>query len=513
MKRLIILPLGLLAAALCTSELRADPGTKIKHVLVISVDGMHSLDMALWVKANPGSNLTQLMKTSVNYTNAWTTKNSDSIPATAGIFTGGTPAVTGMYYDDAYNRAWSPAGSNCATVGVVIDLKQGWDITPTALDGGGGLDPKKVPLNPAKGCTPVFPHDMLRVNTVFEVILAAGGRTAYSEKRPAYDFLNGPSGTGVQDLYTPEIAYTNPNAPGNNTLNSIAETEKFDQLRVDSILNEIDGKTHDGTAPAPVPSIFGMNFQSVNAAKKDDPTTPNVNGTLSGSGYLDSISNPSQALQGALLYVDGAIGQIVAELKARNLLNSTAIVITAKHGEAPLDPNRRTITATTAIGSLLGSGIPIKKITTKSNAFIWLANQSQTAQAVALLTTPANQAALNIGQVLSGESLKLLFPDPLVDPAVPDIVVITNTGGNFEPGGSTVWAEHGGIGENEGHVPLLVCFPTWTPSTQRQPVTTTQIAPTILTLLVLNPAALQAVQIEGTTPLPAVVAQFLAHLF
>src|ERR1051325_10163213 len=98
MKKLIITTLAL-ATAFCASELRADLGIKVKHVLVISIDGMHSLDLALWVKANPGSNLAQLMSTSVNYTNAWTTKNSDSIPATAGIFTGGTPAVTGMYYD------------------------------------------------------------------------------------------------------------------------------------------------------------------------------------------------------------------------------------------------------------------------------------------------------------------------------------------------------------------------------------------------------------------------------
>ena len=47
---------------------------------------------------------------------------------------------------------------------------------------------------------------MIRVNTVFEVVKAAHLPTAYSEKRPAYDFLNGPSGKGVDDLYTPEIA-------------------------------------------------------------------------------------------------------------------------------------------------------------------------------------------------------------------------------------------------------------------------------------------------------------------
>ena len=88
---------------------------KIRHVLVISLDGTHALDIANYIAANPHSTLAQLSAGGVNFTNAHTTKPSDSIPATAGIFTGGTPAVTGLYYDDAYNRSLSPAGSACAT--------------------------------------------------------------------------------------------------------------------------------------------------------------------------------------------------------------------------------------------------------------------------------------------------------------------------------------------------------------------------------------------------------------
>jgi len=40
------------------------------------------------------------------------------------------------------------------------------------------------------------------------------------------------------------------------------------------------------------------------------------------------------------------------------------------------------------------------------------------------------------------------------------------------------------------------------PGLLRAPVTTTQIAPTILTLLGLDPSKLQAVQVEGTQALP-----------
>jgi hypothetical protein len=470
---------------------------RIRHVLVISLDGTHSLDIANYIAANPHSTLAQLSAGGVNFTNAHTTKPSDSIPATAAIFTGGTPAVTGMYYDDAYNRKLSPAGSACATAGAIIDLKEGIDLNQFALDGGGGLDPNKLPLDPAQGCTAVFPHNLIRVNTIFEVAKAEGLYTAYSEKRPSYDFLNGPSGKGVDDLYTPEIAFKNPGA--NDTLKSIAKTEAFDELRVVSVLNEIDGKDHSGTNAAPVPAIFGMNFQAVNAAKK------------SVVGYSDSFSTPSAGLADALDYIDGALGRMVAELKAKKLDNSTAIIVTAKHGETALDPAHRTVILTSVIPGIVNSVNPAllskKPVTQKSNAFIWLRDQSQTKTVVQALTSPTNQALAGIGQVLSGESLKLLLPDPLIDPAVPDIIVVSNTGVNYEPTAtSATLAEHGGFGENDTHIPLIVFTPGRTAAvTVHAPVFTTQIAPTVLSLLKLRPDSLQAVQLEATQLLPFIL--------
>ena len=486
-----------------------DDNQSIRRVMVISIDGMHSLDLALWAKNNPTSALGKLYAKGMKYTNASTTKPSDSIPSTVGIFTGASPAVGGMYYDDAYNRAWYPAGSNCTgTPGTVIDLKQGINL---ALDGSTGVDPNKVPRQLVNGvCVPVLPHNMIRVNTIFEVVKAAHGRTAYSEKRPAYDFLNGPSGTGIDDLYTPEIAcypFTPPSTC-NNALLKLTDTEAFDELRVVSILNEIDGKNHAGTATVGTPMLFGMNFQSVNAAKKDS-LLPIV------SGYQDDFGSPNADLANALAYVDGAIGRMVSELAVRGLTNSTAIIITAKHGETSLDPTKRFVESTSAIQKALNlagiTGVPappaaapaIAKLTEKSTAYIWLTNQAQTQSVASALTTSANEATLNIAQILSGESLKLLFPDPLSDPAPPDVIVVPNPGTTYEPA-VQVLAEHGGFNENDVHVPLLVVAPSLIPSLVRAPVTTSQIAPTVLTLLGLDPNKLFAVQLEGTKVLPGV---------
>jgi hypothetical protein len=337
----------------------------------------------------------------------------------------------------------------------------------------------------------------MRLNTIFEVVKSAGLRTAYSEKRPSYDFLNGPSGTGVDDLYKPEIACFpfSPPTGCNNALLSPTTTEAFDQLRVNSILNEINNLNSAGTAYAPVPALFGMNFQAVNSAKKASPT----------SGYADTAGNPDAILLDALTYVDTAIGSMVFALREQGLLNNTAIVLTAKHGEAPVGSVRTVVSTSVITNILTAAGISTNKVTQKTSALIWLTDQTQTVAAVAALNASSTLAP-NLSQVLSF-GFGLPFPNPLTDAAPPDIVVVMKDGVNFEPSTITVFAEHGGFGENETHVPLLVSNPKWTGLTQTSTVATRQIAPTVLALLGLNPGALQAVQIEGTQSLSDVLVQ------
>jgi arylsulfatase A-like enzyme len=246
--------------------------------------------------------------------------------------------------------------------------------------------------------------------------------------------------------------------------------------------------------------LFGMNFQALNAAKKDSL----------GGGYADDLGTPNSALMDALLHTDASIGRMVTELANQGLTSTTAIIITAKHGESSLDPSKRVIDTTSAIQNVLTpAGFPpssIAKLTEKTAALIWLTNQTKTQDVASVLTLKANETLLNIAQILSGESLKLLWPDPLTDPATPDIVVVPNLGVNFEPTLNTalpaVQAEHGGLNENEIHVPLLVVGGSTNgnaikPGIIRAAVTTTQIAPTILELLNLDPNALQAVQLEN----------------
>ena len=90
----------------------------VKHVMLISVDGMHQADLDWFVKTYPNSTLAKLVHQGVEYTNARTPFPSDSFPGMVGQVTGGNPRTTGIYYDDAYNRSLLPAGTtkaNCPT--------------------------------------------------------------------------------------------------------------------------------------------------------------------------------------------------------------------------------------------------------------------------------------------------------------------------------------------------------------------------------------------------------------
>ena len=178
----------------------------VHHVLLISVDGLHGVDAARWTAANPGSTLAKLARSGVEYTDAHTTTPSDSFPGMVALVTGGTPKTTGVYYDDSYDRTMFPPGSNCqgnpGTECTYFEILA-QDFTQLFSP----LNPAKLPMHKtANGtCKPVFPHEFVKVNTLFEVIHEAGGYTAWSDKHQAYDVLNGPSGKGIDDLYSPEV--------------------------------------------------------------------------------------------------------------------------------------------------------------------------------------------------------------------------------------------------------------------------------------------------------------------
>jgi hypothetical protein len=362
------------------------------------------------------------------------------------------------------------------------------DLNSNAIDGGGGIDPGQLPRNGDAGCVPVYPHSFLRVNTIFEVIHNAGRRTAWTDKHLSYELVNGPSGHGVDDLFTPEIAA--PLSDGHTPESDAAHAAMYDDIKVAATLHQIDGKDHTGTNNVGVPAIFGMNFQAVSVGEKT-------------AGYVDATGTPTSALATALDHTDQSIGKMVDALDKNGLLAHTLIIISAKHGQAPIDPSLSHIVSKNVIPNLidgLQSGLGAQ-VTQDDIALVWLSDQSQAGAVKDVLL--ANRATDFVSHVLVGDAIRDLYRNPLRDARTPDLIALPDLGVIYTSLTATKIAEHGGFSGQDTHVGLLVVGPGFGAGQHiDSPVETRQIAPTIIKALGLDPNALQAVREEGTPALP-----------
>ena len=107
-------------------------------------------------------------------------------------------------------------------------------------------------------------------------------------------------------------------------------------------------------------------------------------------------------------------------------------------------------------------------------------------------------------RIYAGPASARYFGVPTSDTRHPDLWGVVQVGVVYT-GGTGKIAEHGGANPADRDVPILVDAPgAVRPGSYRSWVETTQIAPTIIQLLGLNPDQLQAVQKEGTRVLPGV---------
>jgi hypothetical protein len=536
--------LGSAAASASASRPAGGPGNQrghdqVRHVLLISVDGLHQQDLEWYVRNHPDSTLAGLVRRGIEYSHASTPVPSDSFPGMVAQVTGGDPGVTGIYYDDTWNHDVFPPGTTkCAGLppGGEVAYTEADDIDQTALDAGQGLsglpgsilqmtssprnviNPAALPVSPLT-CKPIYPNQYLRVNTIFEIARQHGRRTAWSDKHPAYLALSGPSGTGVQDYFTPEINSQAIGFPaGQDWTSDNAATMQYDTYKVEAVLNEIDGFNHSRTSHAGVPGIFGMNFQTVSTAQKL-PASDGLTG-----GYLPGGKVPGPLLARALSYINTEVSAMVAEIRSQGLARSTAIIISAKHGQSPTDPSDLArvpdgpiIAAVNAAWTAAhpGAGSLVTFATDDDGMLLWLGDRSQAAADFVrnyLLThsaagndindNPITVAASGLRKVYAGAASAAYFGVPNSDPKHPDVFGIAQHGVVYT-GGTSKIAEHGGAGRQDRNVPILVALPGLRHGQAvNAPVETTQIAPSILALLGLDPRALQAVRIEHTKILP-----------
>ena len=438
------------------------------RVLLLSVDGLHAIDLENWIAAHPRSALAGLSARGVTYTNAHTPM-ADPAAGLMALTTGGTPISTGIVSSDGYDHALSPAGSSCKTLGAVLELD-------TSFRADGSFDATKAPLDPRNACAPLQPHDLLRVNTIFEIVREKIGPTAWAgDSAATTDLLRGPSGNGLNDACGFERS---PPAAG-------------DEARVAIVLRWIDGKACKGASDSPVPVLFGMSFASLAAAQ-------------AATGYTDAAGTPSEALANRLEFVDAAIGRLVQELKVRQLYDTTWICVASPYGQSPMDPRRRRLIPIARARAVVDSVQPglAAHISSGDAAMIWLSDPAKTAAVVKALGDRA--AAIGIQDIYSGARLALTLNSPRKDSRMPDIILQAELGILWGSLGDTTLAAYGGTLDEDTHVALLLsgaqltgrCDPTYVP--------TTQLGPLLLRALGMEKFDLQALHLEHSPALPGI---------
>lgn len=518
---------ALLASTALGTVVRADGDDHgqraIKHVLLISVDGMHEIDLQRYVKGHPASSFAKLLRHGVHYTNAHTSRPSDSFPGLLAFMTGASPKTHGVFYDDTYDHTLYPPGSNCqGQPGTEVTYFEALDYDLSKLDGGGPtgsdhINPANLPMRKVgSSCQVVYPHQYLKNDTatIMEVIHAAGLRTAWSDKHPAYEIISGPSGKGLDELYAPEINSTvvlsiapqlvpTPQAGDDWTVNPVY-TRYYDNLKVTAVLNWIKGLDHTGANKVGVPAIFGMNFQAVSVGQK-----------VTADGYTDATGTPSAQLELSLDFVDNSLGQMLTELDRQHLTDSTLVIVGAKHGQSPIDVRRLHMLKGSTNPKLLpghadvvdpvdllaAGGVNVAQETADDVSLIWLADQRQAQKAVSILENDRvllNQA--RIENIYAGDELKDKFGDP-AQGRTPDIV-IQPIHGTIYSGSKKKVAEHGGFTDDDTHVLLVLANPRLERGVVDEKVENKQVAPTILHALGLNDDKLTGARAEHTSALP-----------
>ncbi len=212
-----------------------------------------------------------------------------------------------------------------------------------------------------------------------------------------------------------------------------------------------------------------MNFQEVSVGQKlekDNSAGGCAGDAFTGQpgGYLDGAGTPTAVLAYGLKKADDALASFIKALKAQGIYDSTLIIVTAKHGQSPINPvltnkpgHFADLVAALPDASTDPGGIAIASANACSTgpcgfvqdddiALIWLSPADQAAGKGEAVRSYLNKnaKALFIEQVMAGAEIDARFNNPLHDSRTPDVIV-QPVYGTIYTGSKAKNAEHGGF--------------------------------------------------------------------
>lgn len=244
--------------------------------------------------------------------------------------------------------------------------------------------------------------------------------------------------------------------------------------------------------PHGTPDLYASNFQLFSVAQKEY-------GYLNGSTSAKPIFNPN--VTAALDVIDANIGTLVTRMKTAGTYSNTLLIVCAKHGQAPINPNTLHLIDPSAINN--ATNVSLAQVTADDIGLIWLTDP--TIENVNQAKSDFLKAGASIGilNVIAGpEVWQHGYGDPQLDPRVPDIIIQVIPGVIYTSVTATKVMEHGGLNPDDLTTAIFVHNPSISAATVKELVFTRQVAVTALTALGAPVNQLDGAQQDGTVVLP-----------
>lgn len=192
----------------------------------------------------------------------------------------------------------------------------------------------------------------------------------------------------------------------------------------------------------------------------------------------------------------------MTSLKTAGIYESTLLIVSAKHGQSPIDPSLTKLIDPATLQN--ATKVKFAYVTADDGAYIWLADASD-ANVQQAKSDLLNYAPAGVARILAGyEVYQAGFGDPKLDPSVPDLIVVSKIGVIYASVTAKKNMEHGGINPDDLTVAMFAHNPKLAPKTIDTLVFTRQIAVTAIEALGGPVSELTGAQIDGTVGLPGI---------
>jgi type I phosphodiesterase/nucleotide pyrophosphatase len=219
--------------------------------------------------------------------------------------------------------------------------------------------------------------------------------------------------------------------------------------------------------------------------------------------------------------LDADLGMLEDTYRKAGVLNQTLFVLTADHGFAPLDHKVSHVIMNNAVTA---AGTTILSDSYHTAGYAWVKDTRKDAQIAANIVAQRNPHVQSVyyripgahGPVYIRASSPQLLLAPGADasnqyllstfngPKGPDIVIFMDENSSLVAGGESTWkGDHGGADWEAQHVPLIVSGPgVKAGQVLDYPAPIWDIAPTVLSLMGIQPKGMQGVQLAGALKSP-----------